>query len=667
MRKEGSLERGLIRKVELDKQLEAVMRVTKLVHERIGVLKHFIAQLAAWENIPDARCAVATMIRKCLHDCDQALISANGAMLWAPRTWWKDRARAMKQVEAPQKRCTAYLDFIVEQVEPYQRNKKDHLYGEVPFPSPEYLEGIGSHNVASTLLHSRSSLSFGGDAGVKEEQFCAVPQEVAFGFYSAAKDYNVASGPAEEPVPLMPPLMEEFRVMKHTSRFKVGAGVFAEVSHAKRFERLRAEHVPVASRKIMELCSSWLVGNADKVDPDNPLSQPDGVSVAKSLLRASRKVGGVLCAPHGFVYGGSTLASVQRISDILLRAPAVRAAYNVDVYVAAKARQHAAVDRVAQMTVDHIEITQLEYSLNPLVRVMERVVRNPLLDAKEELEEARRHCRSQDEQTQIDNALQSCRDDLASQRQHLVLHASLVLASLNSNVTHQTVLETKRKIRSLRQQYRDLYSDVDLCEYVTPCSLVSFGKWGCFQLSGAHWSSCWPRARFQRVMQQIIVRRAKFKLYCLKWLRLHPGKAPSVVKGGLLMVDIQSKQVSEIRSTKQASLLSTLFTGERLDTRAPPKSLFRNLSVDRPWKLRFFEYFFAGQLFRQLLQRDIAASFALAWRSLWERFAFEENIFLESVARHDKRILLRPAAYLYHTDYDDWLNGTVKVNLITRF
>ena len=133
------------------------------------------------------------------------------------------------------------------------------------------------------------------------------------------------------------------------------------------------------------------------------------------------------------------------------------------------------------------------------------------------------------------------------------------------------------------------------------------------------------------------------------------------------MVDIQSKQISEIRSTKQASLLSTLFTGKRLDTRAPPKSLFCNLSVDRPWKLRFFEHFCAGQLFRQLLQRDIAASFALAWLSLWERFAFEENIFLEVVEQHYKRILLRPAAYLYHLDYEDWLNGTVKVNLITRF
>jgi hypothetical protein len=123
----------------------------------------------------------------------------------------------------------------------------------------------------------------------------------------------------------------------------------------------------------------------------------------------------------------------------------------------------------------------------------------------------------------------------------------------------------------------------------------------------------------------------------------------------LSSVNIQTKQISEILSTKQKLSFATLLSNERIDTRAPLQSLFPSLSKDRPWKLRWTKDD------QYLTHRDHMASCALDILGMWERYAFAYNQVQELIDE-TRCVLLRPAVYLYHTDYDKWSEGTLKIN-----
>jgi len=155
-----------------------------------------------------------------------------------------------------------------------------------------------------------------------------------------------------------------------------------------------------------------------------------------------------------------------------------------------------------------------------------------------------------------------------------------------------------------------------------------------------------------------LIRRAKQIRWHLKKKRL--GQESAVTENFLSSVNIQSKQISEIRSTKQALLFSALLSPERIDTRGPPQSLFPGLSKDRPWKLRWHK----GATY--IVHRDHMASCALAILGMWERYAFAHNQVQELIDP-SQCVLLRPAVYLYHSDYAKWINGTLKVNKVLRW
>ena len=128
----------------------------------------------------------------------------------------------------------------------------------------------------------------------------------------------------------------------------------------------------------------------------------------------------------------------------------------------------------------------------------------------------------------------------------------------------------------------------------------------------------------------------------------------------LASVSIESKQISEIRSTKQKLSFSTLLNHERIDNRAPPRSVFPALSKDRPWKLRWAK----GDTY--VVHRDHAASCALALLGMWERYAYAYNQ-VQELADATRCVLLRPSVYLYHTDYAKWNEGTLHINNTQRW
>jgi hypothetical protein len=408
-------------------------------------------------------------------------------------------------------------------------------------------------------------------------------------------------------------------------------------------------------------------------------AKEEATAVVASLDHSFRVRGGAVCAPHEFVNGCSTVASVQRICDILLRAPAVRGAYRHDAFVAAKACARIATDQVAQIAVDHMEATQLKYSLDPIVRAFELVAAEPgVADACLFLEnELYKSDLSAEERVRVYDAINDMPAERLQQVPYLMECSLKFLSTLNRNVTLLSDKKRMQEIHKLRVRYRTLYAHVPLHQFAAPSSLVSLGKWNCVGPSGAHWKVYWPCAAFQRALQQNLMRRAKQQKFCrdeMLALLAAGERVPKDVEGGLLMVTIQNKQISEIRSTKQAPLLGALFSCERLDTVAPSKSNFPHLITDFPWKLRSFcgNVNFVSQRNAQqrrkiLIQRDFSASFGLSWLSLWERYAFEENLFYELVLRNKKRILSRPAAYLFHTDYEKWKARQLKVHAISRF
>jgi hypothetical protein len=128
----------------------------------------------------------------------------------------------------------------------------------------------------------------------------------------------------------------------------------------------------------------------------------------------------------------------------------------------------------------------------------------------------------------------------------------------------------------------------------------------------------------------------------------------------LQSVSIQSKRISEIRSTKQKLSFAALLSHERIDTRGPPQSIFPGLSKDRPWKLRWAK----GD--KHVVHRDHMASCALAILGMWERYAFAYNQVQELIDT-SRCVLLRPAVYLYHSDYAKSENGTLQNNQTCRW
>ena len=51
---------------------------------------------------------------------------------------------------------------------------------------------------------------------------------------------------------------------------------------------------------------------------------------------------------------------------------------------------------------------------------------------------------------------------------------------------------------------------------------------------------------------------------------------------------------------------------------------------------------------------------------MWERYAFVYNQH-QNLIDNTRCVLLRPAVYLYHTDYDKWRDGTLNINNTLRW
>jgi len=625
---------------DFEAEFKQAASVIRAISERLQLLQGWLAQFPSWASAAAEKAAVAAEMLRVLNVCKDALQRVSEGALWPGRTHVKPaslRSALTGMLANPRQLVHTLLELAATHICDGTSNVV-HTMKE-----PELADA------ALSVMQSGSTLSIAFDAGVDDNVATCIPQETAYVFYENTKAFNLTSSGGPRPTPPMATesvasFLEHFKVQNSSSTFSVSGSVVDEFSRAKFYEGERAHHVKEWNARFHTLVHG--------VVPDN------AVEVVESLRRAGTSAFGVMSASCSLLNGSSTMARVRQICDILRCSPMLRNAYRDMINIRAKERQRMAVEKTAQLAVDHLELVTLEYSLHPVVRWMQAAFANPGVDVRTvqplsmALPEVLNALASEQEAFEVTS------EEPEVQRLELLKAAGTVLSKLNRNLRRFEEGDRRDRLQALRQAY------FDLCGKAPPTAIVSLGKWNCAQPKGSHWSSKWPRAQFQRCLQQVLVRRAKFKRHCQEAVRSQ--SASQSEKRGLLMVDIQLKQISEIRSTKQASLLTTLLSGERLDTRAPPKTLFPTLSKDRPWKLRWYQHQKGDSVRHFLIHRDVAASFALAWLSLWERYAYEENLFRTYVLRSPLSVLLRPAAYLYHTDYDKWIKGE-SVGKIRRF
>ncbi len=315
-------------------------------------------------------------------------------------------------------------------------------------------------------------------------------------------------------------------------------------------------------------------------------------------------------APCKFVGSSSFVRSLQRIESILQNAQALCEVYNVPLYRDARGRTARAVDKLSQIVINHIELITLKYANDSSVRDCHKKIQ----ELMENFEKNRR---------EISDHIKTC-------------------CNILKKFSDTYVKYSKRKMKDIISKERRICKKNNIAN---PVAMFCNGTWNRKTPKGWKGDNSWQRAKHQRAFLQNLTRRSKYA----SWYR-------DKKNGELFCVNIQHKQISEIRSTKQLLHFSSFLTNERLDTVGPPRTIFNSLVEDRPWKLRW------SKGHKVIFQRDHMASCALAILCMWEKHATNYN------SLNVNKVLLRPVVYLYHTDYKKWKNDEIKnVGEIIRF
>lgn len=371
---------------------------------------------------------------------------------------------------------------------------------------------------------------------------------------------------------------------------------------------------------------------------------PAGKRVSDSLLQLDA----IMSAPSKFFGSSSTVRALERVESILLRSLPLCEAYNEALYRDARGRTRRAVDKLAQMQTNHLELVTLQYAHDPIVQLMHRVAHGENVSVSEELKEL---CCPNHSLLDVEAVARELPADEAEHLPFLIMKSCEVLRALQGSIVNYSKKHVHKEIAALRASWSRMGKD-------PPSAILCQGTWNRGAPGRGSFGSAWQRAEHQRATTRNLIRRAKQIRWHLKKRRL--GQESAVTDNFLQSVSIQSKRISEIRSTKQKLSFAALLSHERIDTRGPPQSIFPGLSKDRPWKLRWAK----GD--KHVVHRDHMASCALAILGMWERYAFAYNQVQELIDT-SRCVLLRPAVYLYHSDYAKSENGTLQNNQTCRW
>ncbi len=505
---------------------------------------------------------------------------------------------------------------------------------------------VSAMDAAKSAREETITVIFANDSGADGDFVTAVPEPLAFYLFDVCHGRNLAS--REESIanaadPAAAALFEFFRLNQHTLRFQLTSGLAKEARSTVNEQKKMADYVKSMNDRIAHVCRVAL--DRDLYPPLSRTLTGAGRRVAESLLEMES----IMAAPHDFLGSSSTTRLLGRVESILLRAVPLCNAYNIPLYRDARGRTRRGVDKLAQMQVNHMELVTLWYAHDPIAQLMHVMSHGDDVDVLEEL----RKMIAKNIVSLIDlwDVLNDCPVQKEEQFPYLIMKSCEVLHALQGSIVNYSKSKVHDEIAALRASWSLSGKD-------PPSAIFCQGTWNRGAPGRGSFGSAWQRAKHQRAMTRNLIRRAKQIRWHLKKRRL--GQDSAVTDNFLLSVRIQSKRISEIRSTKQKLSFAALLSHERIDTRGPPRSLFPGLSKDRPWKLRWCK----GD--SHIVHRDQMASCALAILGLWERYAFAYNQIQEAIDA-SRCVLLRPAIYLYHTDYDKWCNGTLEINKTQRW
>ena len=432
----------------------------------------------------------------------------------------------------------------------------------------EAILDVSAMDAARSSRDRAITLIFGNDSGADGDVVTAVPEALTFYLFDICSGRNLASleaSLAQGADPAAADLIRFFRLKEHTLRFDLTSGLAEEARNTAAEQRKMAEYVAEKNEEIVRNCRIALSRDLyPRIAREYPLS-----GAARRVVMSLLELEGtsIMSAPCTFLGSSSTLRSLERTESILLRSIVLCESYNVSLYRDARGRTRRAADKLAQMQTNFIELVTFKFAQDAVVQLMHQVSHGEDVDVMEELEVLRTGANHS--LLDLNNVASECPVEEAQQLPFLIMKSCEVLHILQGSIVNYSKRRIHDEIAKLREQWRATGHD-------PPSAVFCNGTWNRAAPGRGSFGSAWQRAGHRRATNRNLARRAKQIRWHLKKQRL--GQENAVTSNCLSSVNISTKRISEIRSTKQALLLTTLLSHERINTRGPPQSLFPALS-----------------------------------------------------------------------------------------
>ena len=650
----GASVSGVTTKSGAQEKFMAARKLLEAWRRRLIELRGIACELPSLVNAPGHLAALAQDLRRAFDECKEAL-----GKLARVRFPVKVEDDSGQEEEKVKKVSTGGLTLGLNE----ERNKVEKqllqcraIVDAQKVPAADQvkvppLESVSAMDAVKSTRGGAIKLIGSIDSGLGGDYATVSPEPSISYAFDTSHVRNLASwerSVANEADPAAAALFSDFRLNEHTLRFQLTSGLAKEARNTINEQTKMTDYVTLKNERIAGVCHSALSREFYPiVARNNPLTQA-GRRVAESLLELAN-FQSIMSAPHDFLGSSSTMRSLQRVESILLRSVPLCNAYSVPLYRDARGQTRRAVDKLAQMQINYIELVTLKYAHDPIVQLMHRLSHGENVKVEEELGDMVTNGILSP--VNVWDVLNELPVERAEQLPYLIIKSCEVLRALQGSLVNYSKRGVHDEIAALRTSWSRTGKD-------PPQFILCQGTWNRAAPGRGSFGSAWHRAKHQRATTRNLIRRAKQIRWHLEKKRL--GQESSVTDNFLQSVSIQSKRISEIRSTKQKLSFAALLSHERIDTQGPPQSLFPGLAMDRPWKLRWSK----GDDY--VVHRDHMASCALAILGMWERYAFAYNQIQEHIDA-SRCVLLRPAVYLYHTDYDKWSNGTLQIKNTLRW
>jgi hypothetical protein len=640
-------------KAEAEKMCKVVLKAVKVCLERVLSLSGIARELVSFDNAPGHRGALVEKLFALLGECENVLRMLG--RVGFPKKVMGDGVDSKVGTSGLKKKIQEKIEKVQKTLEnckacakKWRPDKGTVLPNLNGGASP-----FSALNASESAREKKITLVFGNDSGADGDCVTALPEIFTWYLFEESHGRNLASrheselfedeDEDEHPAGLM----NAFRLKDHTLRINLTVGLAKEARKTVKEQKKMADYVAFKNEWIAQACHKALERDLYPFGArHNPLTSA-GKRVAESLLELEPT--SIMSAPHTFVGSSSTVRVLERAGAIILRSAALCEAYNVPLYRDARGRTRRGMDKIAQMQTNKIELVTLKFANDPIVQMAHRLSHGEDVNVQAELDELR--LGRNHSLLDLNLVAAECPILVDEQLPYLIIKSCEVLHALQGSIVNYSKHQMHDEIANLRKAWSQSGKD-------PPVAIFCNGTWNRGAPGRGSFGSAWHRAGHRRATNRNLIRRAKQIGWHLNKERA--GQEKTVTPNFLWSVNIQSKQISEIRSTKQALDFTALLSHVRTDTRGPPQSLFPGLSKDRPWKLRWVK----GNDF--VVHRDHMASCALAFLGMWERYAFAHNQ-LQELIDPAYSVLPRPAVYLYHTDYAKWTEGTLKANKALRW